>query len=81
MDFLKAFFPLSFKATEVAKLVIAIIVYLVAGAVISWALSLLSIIPLLGVIIAIFAKLIMALVDIYCLAGIVIAVLCFLKKI
>ena len=69
MDMLKKFFPYSFGAAEVKDLVIKIIVYLVAGAVIGWVVGL---IPLVG-------GLLSSLVGLYGTVGIVLVVLDYLK--
>lgn len=69
MDMLKTFFPYSFGAAEVKDLVIKIIVYLVAGAVIGWVVGL---IPLVGGLIG-------SLVGLYGTVGIVLVVLDYLK--
>ena len=69
MDMLKKFFPYSFGAAEVKDLVIKIIVYLVAGAVIGWVVGL---IPLVG-------GLISSLVGLDGTVGIVLVVLDYLK--
>ena len=69
MDMLKKFFPYSFGAAEVKDLVIKIIVYLVAGAVIGWVVGL---IPLGGGQIS-------SLVGLYGTVGIVLVVLDYLK--
>jgi len=75
MDMLKKFFPFSFKSKDVKDLIINIVIYLVAGIVGGWVLGLLGGIPLLGVIF----DLIGSLFGLYCLVGIVLAVLDFLK--
>ena len=75
MDMLKKIFPFSFKSKEVKDLVINIVIYLVASIVGGWLLGLLGGIPLLGVIF----DLIGSLFGLYCLLGIVLAVLDFLK--
>ena len=77
MDLLKKVFPFSFKATDVAKLIIAIIIYLVLDVVAGFIIGLLKGIP----IIKIFAGLAGSLLGIYGLAGIVIAILVFVKVI
>ncbi len=69
MDMLKKFFPYSFGAGTIVELIIKIVVYLVASALLGWVLSL---IPLLGGIVA-------WVVGIYCTVGWVIAILAFLK--
>ncbi|MBR6786544.1 MAG: hypothetical protein IKM26_01305 [Clostridia bacterium] len=75
MDMVKKIFPFSFKSKEVKDLVINIVIYLVASIVGGWLLGLLGGIPLLGVIF----DLIGSLFGLYCLVGIVLAVLDFLK--
>lgn len=76
MDLLKNLFPLSFKNTkDVAGLVIAIIVYLVVGAVVGAIIGIFWDVLIIGLI----AKIVGPLVEIYVFAGIVIAVLNFLK--
>ena len=75
MDMPKKIFPFSFKSKEVKDLVINIVIYLVASIVGGWLLGLLGGIPLLGVIF----DLIGSLFGLYCLVGIVLAVLDFLK--
>lgn len=75
MDTLKKLFPFSFGVKDVATLVIKILVYIVAGAVIGFVLSILGKIPVVGLL----TGLVGALIEIYILAGIVIAVLDFCK--
>lgn len=75
MDTLKKLFPFSFGVKDVANLVIKILVYIVAGAVIGFVLSILGKIPVVGLL----TGLVGALIEIYILAGIVIAVLDFCK--
>lgn len=76
MDLLKKIFPLSFKyADTVANLIIGILIYVVAGAVVGVILGWLSLIPILGLIFS----LVSTVLGIYCLAGIVIEVLLFTK--
>ncbi len=79
MDILKKVFPLSFKANDVAYLVISIIVYVLASTIIGVINGILAIIPLIGFILAAVFGLVSAIVGIYCLAGIVISILVFLK--
>ena len=76
MDMLKKLFPLSFKYVDsVSNLVIGILVYLIAGFLIGALIRILAKIPVLGLIFGIAG----GLVDIYCLAGIVIQVLVYIK--
>ena len=77
MDQLKPFFPFSFRAQkgDVVSLIISIVIYLVIGAVGGLLIGLLSGIPVIGIL----AVLAGALLDIYGLVGIVLAVLSFLE--
>ena len=69
------YFPWSRKAKDVTGLIISIIIYLVLSVILGAAFGLLSKIPVLGWIIGIIGSL----VGIYCLIGIVISILVFLK--
>ena len=74
MNLLKSFFPLSYKFSDtVANLVIGILIYLFAGAIICTILGWLSLIPILGIAFSLVGTV----AGIYCLAGIVIEVLLF----
>lgn len=75
MDTLKKIFPYSFKAADLKSMIIKIIVYIVAGFVAGLVLGLLGAIPLLGIIFRIIGWV----VDLYCLVGIVLVVLDYLK--
>ena len=84
MDMLKKFFPYAFKvsAKDVTALVVSIIIHLVAGLVVSVVLGLLNtilgVIPLVGILVGIVCWAAGSIIDLYCLAGIVLAVLLFL---
>ena len=69
MDMLKKVFPYSFGAAAVMDLVIKVIVYLVASAVLGWVLGL---IPLLGGILG-------WVIGLYCTVGWILAILDYLK--
>ena len=71
MDMLKKIFPYSFGAKDVAGLVIKILVYLVASAVLGWVVSL---VPLVGGLVA-------SLIGLYSTVGLVLAILDYLKVI
>lgn len=73
MDILKKVFPFSFGVKDVASLIIKILVYIVVGVVIGFALFLLAHIPIVNLVVGLVG----ALVEIYLLAGIVIAILDF----
>lgn len=75
MESLKKLFPRSFGITDVAKLIISILIYLVIGAVAGVLLVVLAFIPIVNLVVGIVGTL----VEIYVFAGIVIAVLDFLK--
>ncbi len=84
MDILKKFWPYAMKErTSGGDLAIAIIIYLVAGilagAVIALATFLVAWIPVIGWLIAWVLGLLSSLVGLYCLAGIVFAILSFCK--
>ena len=75
MDLLKKLFPFSFGSKDVAALVIKIIIYVVAGAVIGFLLGIIGKLPLVGIITGLLGTL----VGIYTTAGIVIAILDYCK--
>jgi len=77
MDILKKFFPISFKlADSVKNLIIGIVIYLLAGLVVSIALSMVGkILPFLGLILGLVG----GVIDLYCTVGIVLEVLVFAK--
>ena len=71
---LKKYFP--FKATEadVKSLVIAIVLYLVVGAIAVVVMAVVALVPIVNLLLGVVGTL----VDLYCLAGIVLAILDFL---
>ena len=69
MGTIKKLFPYSFGAAEIKALVIKIVVYLVASAVLGWIIGL---IPLIGGIVS-------WLIGIYCTVGWILAILDYLK--
>ena len=71
----KPFFPQAFKAHDVKSLVIALLIYAVVACVLGWVLGLLSFIPIVGFI----TNVIGWLVKLYCVAGIILALLVFLN--
>ena len=76
MDALKKIFPLSFKYTkDVANLIIGILIYLVVGFIGGVAIGILAHLPIVNLVVGIVG----GLLDLYCLAGIVIQVLVFAK--
>lgn len=84
MDTLKKFWPYAFKERkDGGELAIAIIIYLVvsivAGAIIGLATALVNWIPVVGQLIGVLLGLVSSLIGLYCLAGLVFAVLSFCK--
>lgn len=77
MDMLKKYFPFSFKATEVKELVISLLIYIVIDIVCGVVISLLSAIPLIGILFSLVG----AVIGLYALVGIVLAILVFVKVI
>ena len=76
METLKRYFPYAFAAKkDVAALVINILIHIVVGAVIGFVFSLLSFIPILGIIIGLAGTLI----DIYITASLVLSILDYFK--
>ena len=76
MELLQKIFPLSFKKMNtVADLVIGILIYLVAGILAGVVIGLLVKIPVGGIVVGLVG----GLIDLYCLAGIVIQILWYCK--
>ncbi|MBQ2893257.1 MAG: hypothetical protein IJE24_03895 [Oscillospiraceae bacterium] len=76
MDMIKAYFPFSFDTKDVKTLIIKIVVYLVIELVVGLVCGLIGLIPLIG---GIIGWLVGGVVGLYCLAGIVFAVLDYFK--
>ena len=72
---MRAFFPLSAKAYDLKTLLIISLIYIGASVATGFVLGLISWIPLLGTIFSIVSQLI----DLYCLAGIVVAIMIYFK--
>ena len=83
MDTLKKIFPLSFGASDVAGLVIKIIIYIVVaaigGIIIGLAAAVLALIPFIGGVLAWLVGSIGSLVGLYSLIGIVLTCLDYFK--
>lgn len=75
MDLLKKFWPHAFGAKGVVGLIITIIIYLLIDCLLGWVCSLLSGIPIVGIV----AGLVGSLLGLYCTIGIVLAILVALK--
>lgn len=77
MNLLKALFPFSFKAKDTVNLVIAIVVYVLFGAVCGLVIGLLSKIPLLGIVFSLLGSII----GLYGLIGIILTILVYFNLI
>lgn len=75
METLKKYFPLSFRGTDVPALIVSIIIYLVIDIVCGVVIGILALLPIIGFVFALLGSL----VGLYALAGIVIAILYFVK--
>ena len=76
MDMLKKIWPTTFKVEQknVASLIIQLVIFLIICAVVGWLISILALIPIIGIL----AGLVGALLEIYSIVGIVLCVLNFL---
>lgn len=72
---MRAFFPLSAKAYGLKSLLVVILIYIAASVATGIVLGLFGWIPLLGKVLGIASQLI----DLYCLAGIVVAIMVYFK--
>ncbi len=79
---LKKYFPVSYRAKDVTGLIVSIIIYLVIGLVAGLIMFLADLIfgwiPILGTILTILLSVVGWIIEAYCTAGIVIAVLVML---
>ena len=75
LNSIKPYFPQAFKSNDLKSFVIALVIYAVIAGVLGWVLGLLTFIPILGFIF----KVVGWLVSLYCTAGIILAILVFLK--
>lgn len=75
IDALKKFFPLSFKEGDTKQLIVTIVIYVIVALVVGLVLGLLGKIPLIGWIF----RLVSWLIRVYCIAGVVLAILYFLN--
>ncbi len=71
---LKKIFPFSYRANNVTNLIITVLVYLVAGALISFLFGWIGAIPLVGWVIGVL----ISIIDLYLFVGLVVSVLVFL---
>lgn len=77
LNALKPFFPQAFAADNTKSLGIAVLIYVAIAFVVSLVIGFLSWIPILGFVLSILGWLI----NLYCVAGIILAILVFLKVI
>ena len=75
MELLKKFFPYSFGAKDVTALVVKILVYLVVGAIAGAVIGFLSGLPVIGLVFGLVGSI----AGVYVTAGIVIAILDYMK--
>ncbi|MBP3494324.1 MAG: hypothetical protein J6J83_06925 [Oscillospiraceae bacterium] len=75
MNLLKKLFPFSFKATQLSSLLAAVIVCVLVDVVCGWVIGLVAKLPLVGWIFSILG----AVIGLYALVGIVVALLVFFK--
>ncbi|MBP3468391.1 MAG: hypothetical protein J6K26_02600 [Lachnospiraceae bacterium] len=75
MDTLKKLFPLSFCASDLSKLILISLIYVVVGTVLLFVIGLLAKIPIIGIPFSLLATLI----EIYIAFGIVILLLDYFK--
>ena len=75
MDFLKKFWPFSFRAKDVSNLIISLLIYIVIDVVCGLVIGLLAKLPLIGWLFALAGSL----VGLYAFVGIVVTLLVFLK--
>lgn len=75
MDILKKYFPHAFKATELNAFIITLIIYILIDVVCGVVIGLLAKLPIIGIIFGLIGSL----VGLYALAGIVLAILVFVK--
>ena len=75
MDMLKKFFPHAFKATELTKFIITLVIYVLIDIVCGFVIGLLALLPIIGIIFSLIGSL----VGLYALVGIVLSILVFVK--
>lgn len=75
LNALKPYFPHAFKANSIKDLIINLLIYAVIAFVGGLLLGLLSAIPIVGFIFNVLAWVL----DIYCVVGVILAILVFLK--
>lgn len=77
MDILKKFFPDAFRSKDLNSFIVTLLIYGLGSLLVGLVLGLLAKIPLIGIVFSLIG----ALVGIYALAGIVLAILVFVKVI
>ncbi len=79
MDTLKKIFPFSFGAKDVVALVVKIIIYIIAPAILGVATWIVGLIPVVGAIICAIVGVLTGLIGLYVLIGIILAILDYCK--
>lgn len=75
MDILKKFFPHAFKATDLKKFIITLIIYVAIDIVCGFVIGLLAALPIIGIIFSLLGSL----VGLYALVGVILSILVFVK--
>lgn len=75
LDMIKKYFPHAFKAIDVKSLIINLVIYALIAFVAGIVLGLLGVIPIIGFIFGVIGLV----VELYCTAGVILAILVFLK--
>lgn len=75
MDLLKKYWPHAFKADSIVSLVVTIIIYALIDIVLGWVIGLVSLIPIIGLLCTLAGSLL----GLYCIVGMILAVLHFFK--
>ena len=77
MDILKKFFPHAFKANDLGKFIVTLIIYVLIDIVCGFVIGLLAKLPIIGIIFSLLGSL----VGLYALVGIILSILVFVKVI
>lgn len=77
LDMIKKYFPHAFRVNDVKSLIVNLVIYALIAFVAGIVLGLLGIIPILGFVFGVIGWV----VELYCTAGVILAILVFLKVI
>lgn len=75
MDILKKIFPFAFKSTEKNEFIVSLVIHGLGAIIGGLIIGLLATLPVVGVLFTLMGSL----VDVYCLGGIALSILVFLK--